>query len=102
MNKKVSNPPPPNLKAKPMINLGDKVKDTVSGFQGIAVSRHTYLQGCDRVSIQPPIDKDGKHPDCVAFDEPQIEILEAAVVKPDPLPQAQRTGGPEKYSDQGR
>lgn len=37
-----------------MINLGDEVQDTVTGFQGIAVSRHVYLQGCDRITIQPP------------------------------------------------
>ena len=84
------------------INLGDRAKDTVSGFEGIAVARHTYLQGCDRVSLQPPIDKDGKHLDPHTFDEPQLEIVQAAVVKPDPLPQQQRTGGAEKYSDQGR
>lgn len=84
------------------IVLGDKVKDSVSGFQGIAVSRHTYLQGCDRITVQPPIDKDGKHPDAMSFDEPQLLIVKASVVKPDPKPPSLRTGGPEKYSDTGK
>jgi len=68
-----------------MIKLGDKVKDSVSGFEGIAVSRHSYLQGCDRISIQPPIDKDGKLPDSATFDEGQVAIIELQVVSPDPF-----------------
>jgi len=84
------------------IKLGDKAKDSVTGFEGIAVSRHTYLNGCDRLTIQPPIDNEGKHLESFTFDEPQLELIESAVVTPDPLPQHQRTGGPEKYSDQGR
>lgn len=101
--KSVSNPPPPNKEMKNMkVNLGDLCKDVVSGFRGIAVSRHSYLQGCDRISIQPPVGEDGNHPSAVAFDEGQIEVLEKQVVNPDPAPQAQRTGGAEKYSDQGK
>lgn len=34
-----------------MVELGDFVKDPISGFKGIAVSRHHYLHGCDRISI---------------------------------------------------
>lgn len=80
-----------------MIKLGDEVRDTVTGLTGIAVARHQYLQGCDRITIQPPLDNDGKIQDSYTFDEPQCEVVFPAKVTrkaadKDP-------GGPEKYSD---
>jgi hypothetical protein len=78
-----------------MIKLGDKVRDKVSGFTGIAISRHTYLEGCTRISIQPEIDKDGKLPAINTFDEPLVEIIESQkIVKRE---QSEYNGGPEKY-----
>lgn len=80
-----------------ILDLGDEVVDTVSGFSGIAVSRHSYFQGCNRITIQPSIDKDGKLPSTETFDEPQLKIITKnkvarAVFVSDP-------GGPEKFSD---
>ena len=80
-----------------MINLGDKVKDSVSNFQGIAVARHSYLQGCDRITIQPPVDKDGRLPESMTFDAPQIDVTEEGTVKR--KAPKDNSGGPEKYSD---
>ena len=81
-----------------MVTLGDYVKDTVSGFKGVAVSRHSYLNGCDRITVQPLIDKKGKHPDSVTFDEPQLIILRSQKVKIG----SRITGGTDKYIDEGR
>jgi len=83
------------------VELGDKVKDTVSGFIGIAVSRHIYLQGCHRISVQPEVDKDGKCPESQGFDEPQLIIVKSGVVKaePEPIAPKVRTGGPMPYAD---
>lgn len=83
-----------------MINLGDEVRDIISGFQGIATARHTYLQGCDRISVQPPIDKEGKLPEAESFDEPQLEAVKAKKAKRETSERA--SGGPEKYKDKGR
>jgi len=58
-----------------MVTLGERVEDSVSGFKGIAVARHSYLQGCDRISVQPVINKDGELPKEVSFDEPQLETV---------------------------
>ncbi len=47
------------------IRLGQEVKDNISGFRGIAVCRCTWLHGCERIVVQPPIPKgtkDGKLP----------------------------------------
>ena len=52
-----------------MIKLGTKVKDSITGFEGIATSRVEYLIGCTQIGITPPVDKDGKVPDVVYLDE---------------------------------
>lgn len=72
-----------------MIKLGDKVKDTVTGFTGVAVARTEWLNGCTRWNIQPPMKKDGTLPQCESFDEPQLEVL-----KPSFFSRKTDTGGP--------
>lgn len=83
-----------------MVNLGDQVRDGISDFMGIAVSRHTYLNGCDRISVQPPIDKDNKLPDCKTFDEPDLEVIKEGKITR--KVKDEKPGGPEKYPDTGR
>jgi len=82
-----------------MVKLGDKVRDPISGFEGVIVSTHHYQYGCTRMSVQPPVDKDGKLPEIQSFDEPALELVKAQVAVPDPKPSRQRTGGPDKYPD---
>lgn len=80
-----------------MVLLGDEVKDMVSGFTGIAVCRHTYLQGCDRISVQRSVGKDGSLKESMAFDEPQLVVLKAQKVER--KASATNTGGPHTYMD---
>jgi hypothetical protein len=54
--------------------LGKKVKDKITGFEGIATSKHIYLTGCSQYGIQQPLDKDGKVPDKKYFDEGRLEV----------------------------
>lgn len=64
------------------INLGDKVKDSVTGFTGIVVGRTTWLHGCDRLIVQPEgINKEGKIYDNNSFDEPQLVLVKKAKTK---------------------
>lgn len=64
------------------INLGDKVKDSVTGFTGIAVARTTWLHGCDRITIQPEgLTKEGKVHDNHTFDEMQLVIVKVGTIK---------------------
>lgn len=58
-----------------MIKLGQKARDTVSGFTGTVVARTEWLNGCVRIAIQPKVDKDGKMVDNAEFDEPQVEVV---------------------------
>lgn len=76
------------------IELGDTVKDSVSGFTGKAVARTTWISGCDRIAVQPAVDKDGKLPDSMSFDEPLLVIVKKAVNKNTPA--MHKTGGPQK------
>jgi len=82
-----------------MVELGDKVKDMVSGFEGIAITRHSYLQGCDRITVQPSYKKkESTLPDYCAFDEPQLKVLKKGVV----LQGSKINGGPHYAIDQGK
>ena len=57
------------------IELGNKVKDKVSGLTGIATSRVEYLNGCVQYCIKPPVDKDGKLIEGEYFDEEQVAFV---------------------------
>lgn len=73
------------------IELGDEVKDVVTGFQGIAVARTMWLHGCARVTVQPKgTDKNGKRYENDTFDEPQLEIVKKKKVEMGTA----KTGGP--------
>ncbi len=82
------------------VKLGGKVKDKISGFTGVIISEHRYLNGCVRFSIQPSIDKDGELPKIETFDKPQLELIASDVVESEP--EHNRTGGCDKYQDSGR
>jgi len=63
------------------IDLGDEVRDCVTGFRGVAVGKTKWLYGCERVVVQPRELRDGKVIDALSFDAPQLEIVQRAVVK---------------------
>lgn len=62
------------------IPLGARVKDKITGFQGIVVARSEYLHGCWRVCIQPEELQEGKIAEAHWFDEPQVELIQENVV----------------------
>lgn len=70
------------------IELGKVVRDKVSGYEGVCTSRVEFMTGCVQYAIQPKVDKDGKLPDVVYFDEGRLEMVSAG---PDVL--ARTTGG---------
>lgn len=66
-----------------MLKLGDKVKDRVSGFEGVAIARTVWLNGCVRWTIQPDgLDKDGKLREANTFDDHQLEVVIHSHVPP--------------------
>lgn len=63
--------------------LGKTFKDRVTGFEGVATGVHHWLTGCSTVSIQPPIDKNGKVPESQGFDFTRLDQVEQPEVKVD-------------------
>lgn len=55
------------------VTLGTKVRDSITGLTGVAVSRTVYLNGCVRFGVQPQVVKDGKVADVEYVDAEQLE-----------------------------
>lgn len=72
-------------------DVGDKAKDTITGFVGIIVSRTQWLHNCNVYGLQPQELKDGKPIDRQHFDEPAIELIKEKAFK-----ESRSTGGPER------
>ena len=73
-----------------MIQFGDKVRDRVTGFEGIIIAKTEWFNGCIRYMVQPQDVKDGKMAEAQAFDEEQLDV-----VTPQAVERRQRqTGGP--------
>jgi hypothetical protein len=88
------------------VELGDRVKDPVSGLIGIATCIATWLHGCVRVVVQPEKLHEGKPIADVAFDQTQLVVVKKAVYTPSVLDVAAKpiavtrrsAGGPSRES----
>lgn len=86
------------------IQLGDRVKDPISGFTGIVICSTVWLHGCIRMGVQPEKLKDGKQQDAQHFDQSQLVLVKAGVhaplvfeAVPAPKPETRRSnGGPSR------
>ena len=57
------------------VELGDQVKDKVTGFVGIAVARTEFLNGCVQYSVAPKVGKDNKIPEELGIDEQSLVLV---------------------------
>jgi len=64
------------------MQLGDVIRDKISGFTGVATSRTEYLNGCIRWAISPQQLHEGKPIEAGYFDEEQVEVVDAPKVLP--------------------
>lgn len=62
---------------RPIINLGDVAKDTITGFAGVVIAKTEWLNGCVRLTLQSKEMKDGKPIDSQTFDIEQLEFVKA-------------------------
>lgn len=68
-----------------MIVLGDKVKDNITGFEGIAIAKCEYLNGCISIEVKPTkLDEDGEMLKAQWIDEQRLTVRSKAT-----------TGGPQ-------
>jgi len=61
--------------------LGKKVQDKVTGFEGIAVTKCIYLNGCVQYSVQPQVDEKGEIPKEVWIDDQQLKVISEGVLE---------------------
>lgn len=62
--------------------IGDRVRDKVCGFEGIASAHAKHLSGCDRLFVTPVVGDDGKYVEGMWCDIDMLEIIEANVIEP--------------------
>jgi hypothetical protein len=56
-----------------VVNLGDRVRDFMTGFDGIAVSRTEYMYGCVSIGVQATVlPASGEPTPLVYFDEQRM------------------------------
>lgn len=75
-------------------NLGDEVKDQITGYKGFIVARCDYMTGCNRYGIGQKMKKDGTLPKWQWFDEPSLKLTKKNVIDILPKGKKIKTGGP--------
>jgi ActR/RegA family two-component response regulator len=60
------------------ITLGNRVKDIVTGFEGIATARLEYLNGCVQYCVKPT-SKDNAMPEGQYIDIQQLEVVDSGI-----------------------
>lgn len=63
---------------KKVIELGNTVRDIVTGFQGIATADVRYLNGCRQLCVKPKAE-DGKMPEAHYIDMHQLQYVDDGV-----------------------
>ena len=74
------------------INIGDRVKDDVTGLQGIVTGIVDYISGCQQLLVQPPVDNDGKFVSSHWIDEDRLEVVDAGAITITPRAQQVHPG----------
>lgn len=64
------------------IKLGDKVRDKISGYEGIAVARCEFINGCVQYTVARKL-KSNQEPSPIgepSFDETILEVIKRKVI----------------------
>lgn len=73
------------MKDKFKFDLGERVKDVVTGFSGVIMGRSDFLTGCNQYGITPTkLNKDGKRADWEYFDENRLVKIGKGIKLPTP------------------
>ena len=62
------------------VNLGDRVKDKITGFKGIVVGITYWLNGCVRAGVQMEKMKKGESIQTEWIDDVQLEVLKHRII----------------------
>lgn len=72
-------------------NMGDEVRDIVTGLEGVITGREDCITGCSRMSVQPKVTDGKTMPSGYFIDQDRLELLVEADA---PLFEVVRAGGP--------
>lgn len=73
------------------VKLGLKVRDKITGYEGIATAKVEYINGCIQFCVKPKVGADGKMPEGEYLDVHQLEVVNDGIeIEPSP------TGGPQR------
>ena len=62
-----------------MINLGDRVRDKITQFTGIAIEQNECITGCNTVYVETEFLESGKLKSAKAFSELRLEVIESQI-----------------------
>jgi len=77
-----------------MIELGDKVECKYSGFIGIVVGKHYYINGCNQYTILPKCKDKNEPAKEESIDEQNLIVVE----KCKPVIEKEEVGGPSRIT----
>lgn len=66
------------------VELGDLVRDRISGLEGVAVSVAEYLYNMDSIGVRPQDLRDGKPAETIFIDRFYLEIVKKHVIDSTP------------------
>ncbi len=84
------------------VKLGDKARDTVTGYQGTVIAKTEWMNGCHRVTIQAEgLKDDGGAKESHHCDVQQVELVEenktpARKLSGGPMPNPSRVANPKR------
>jgi len=77
------------------VELGDEVECKITGFKGVINGQSQWLTGCDKVSVQSPLQQDGKYGESLWLDAAAVKIIKKGKVKPEHVQESgPKVGGP--------
>jgi hypothetical protein len=78
------------------IQLGDRVKDKLTGFTGIAAGKATFLTGCTQFGVVKELKEGDTSLSTEYFDRARLEIIEKQVHKRETVTEEKNPGGPNR------
>ena len=73
------------------IQLGNKVRDKITGFEGTATAKVEYINGCVQYCVKPKVKEDGSMSEVEYIDIAELEVVDEGIEV-----EANPTGGPQR------
>lgn len=55
--------------------MGLKVREKITGFEGIVTGYCIYISGCNQALVAPATDENGKHVEAMWWDEQRLDVI---------------------------